>query len=165
MKIAFGPDLLHAPAPGTQVLADYHLDVTADGADFVLTPPTGDYLIVYFGYIARMARAGTIEVLESDYTRTATMKGLTTAQVMRRHVLRNALVPLITVLGPNRSINRPFNGLRIPATTKPKEKAPAVTPRLQPNSFKIGGNSRENPVRAFTPMPMVTKVTATMIQP
>jgi len=48
--------------------------------------------IVYFGYIARMTRAGAIEALQSDYTRTATMKGLTTSQTMRRHVLRNALV-------------------------------------------------------------------------
>ena len=54
--------------------------------------------IVYFGYIARMTRAGTIEVLQSDYTRTATMKGLTTGQVMRRHVLRNALVPTVAVI-------------------------------------------------------------------
>jgi peptide/nickel transport system permease protein len=54
--------------------------------------------IVYFGYIARMTRAGTIEVLQSDYTRTATMKGLTTTQVMRRHVIRNALVPTVAVI-------------------------------------------------------------------
>jgi peptide/nickel transport system permease protein len=55
--------------------------------------------IVYFGYIARMTRAGTIDVLESDYARTATMKGLTTSQTMRRHVLRNALVPTVAVIG------------------------------------------------------------------
>jgi peptide/nickel transport system permease protein len=54
---------------------------------------------VYFGYIARMTRAGTIEVLESVYIRTATMKGLTTGQTMRRHVLRNALVPTVAVIG------------------------------------------------------------------
>jgi peptide/nickel transport system permease protein len=55
--------------------------------------------VVYFGYIARMTRAGTIEVLDSDYIRTATMKGLTTQQTMRRHVLRNALVPTVAVIG------------------------------------------------------------------
>jgi peptide/nickel transport system permease protein len=55
--------------------------------------------IVYFGYIARMTRAGTIDVLQSDFIRTATMKGLTTAQTMRRHVLRNALVPTVAVIG------------------------------------------------------------------
>jgi peptide/nickel transport system permease protein len=40
-----------------------------------------------------------VEVLESDYIRTATMKGLTTGQTMRRHVLRNALVPTVAVIG------------------------------------------------------------------
>jgi len=54
--------------------------------------------IVYFGYIARMTRAGAIEALQSDYARTATMKGLTTSQTMRRHILRNALVPTIAVI-------------------------------------------------------------------
>src|SRR3954471_6199612 len=64
---------------------------------FLLLPAIA-MAIVYFGYIARMTRAGTIEVLQSDYVRTATMKGLTTAQTMRRHVLRNALVPTVAVI-------------------------------------------------------------------
>ena len=64
-----------------------------------LTMPALAMAIVYFGYIARMTRAGTIEVLESDYIRTATMKGLSTGQTMRRHVLRNALVPTVAVIG------------------------------------------------------------------
>ena len=63
-----------------------------------LLMPAMAMAIVYFGYIARMTRAGTIEVLQSDYTRTATMKGLTTSQVMRRHVLRNALIPTVAVI-------------------------------------------------------------------
>ena len=50
-------------------------------------------------------------------------------------------------------------------TTKPTEKAPAVTPRSQPNSSRMGGKSREKAVRAVTPMPMVTKADATMTQP
>ncbi len=54
--------------------------------------------IVYFGYIARMMRAGAIRGLESDYARTATMKGLSNGQVMRRHVLRNAIAPTMTVM-------------------------------------------------------------------
>lgn len=63
-----------------------------------LIMPATAMAIVYFGYIARMTRAGTIEVLQSDYTRTAAMKGLTTSQVMRRHVLRNALIPTVAVI-------------------------------------------------------------------
>jgi peptide/nickel transport system permease protein len=53
---------------------------------------------VLFGYIARMARAGTIEALEADYTRTAVLKGLPQRTVVRRHVLRNALLPTIAVV-------------------------------------------------------------------
>jgi peptide/nickel transport system permease protein len=64
---------------------------------YLLMPATA-MAIVYFGYIARMTRAGTIEVLQSDYTRTAAMKGLTTSQTMRRHVLRNALIPTVAVI-------------------------------------------------------------------
>ena len=45
-----------------------------------------------------MARAGTIEALESDYARTATLKGLKRGVVIRRHVLRNSLLPTITVI-------------------------------------------------------------------
>jgi peptide/nickel transport system permease protein len=67
-------------------------------ARFLLMPALA-MALVYFGYIARMTRAGTIEVLESDYIRTATMKGLTTPQTIRRHVLRNALVPTVAVIG------------------------------------------------------------------
>ena len=71
----------------------------------------------------------------------------------------------MTARGPKRSIIRPINGLIAPETRKPNEKAPAVTPRSQPNSVIIGGNSSENEVRAVTPIAMVTNVTATMIQP
>jgi len=63
-----------------------------------LLMPAMAMAIVYFGYIARMTRAGTIDVLQSDYTRTAAMKGLTTGQMMRRHVLRNALIPTVAVI-------------------------------------------------------------------
>jgi peptide/nickel transport system permease protein len=52
----------------------------------------------FFGYIARMARAGTIEALDSDYARTATLKGLSRVTVIRRHILRNSLLPTITVI-------------------------------------------------------------------
>jgi peptide/nickel transport system permease protein len=54
--------------------------------------------IVFFGYVARMMRASTIAVLGSAYTRTAMLKGLPLRLVLRRHVLRNALVPTITVV-------------------------------------------------------------------
>ena len=71
----------------------------------------------------------------------------------------------ITTRGPQRSISRPISGLSMAETRKPNENAPAVTPRSQPNSSRIGGNSSENAVRALTPMPIVTNATATMTQP
>ena len=60
--------------------------------------PAIPLVLVLFGYISRMARAGTIEVLNSDYTRTAVLKGLPRRTVLRRHVLRNSLLPTITVI-------------------------------------------------------------------
>ncbi|MCK4820859.1 ABC transporter permease, partial [bacterium] len=50
------------------------------------------------GYIARMTRASTIEVLKSDYIRAADLKGLPKFQVLIRHVLRNSLIPTVTVI-------------------------------------------------------------------
>lgn len=60
--------------------------------------PALPLVLVLFGYIARMARAGAIEALASDYTRTAVLKGLPWRIVIWRHVLRNALLPTITVI-------------------------------------------------------------------
>lgn len=64
---------------------------------FLLLPSLA-LVAVLFGYIARIARAGVIEALDADYTRTAYLKGLDTRTVMRRHVLRNALLPTIAVV-------------------------------------------------------------------
>jgi len=60
--------------------------------------PAIPLVLVLFGYIARMARAGTVEALNSDYVRTAVLKGLPRRTVIRRHVLRNSLLPTITVI-------------------------------------------------------------------
>lgn len=54
--------------------------------------------LVLFGYIARITRAGTIEALAADYTRTATLKGLRRRTVLMRHVVRNGLLPTIAVV-------------------------------------------------------------------
>jgi peptide/nickel transport system permease protein len=60
--------------------------------------PALTLVIVLFGYISRITRAGTIEALEADYTRTAVLKGLPRRTVVRRHVLRNSLLPTIAVI-------------------------------------------------------------------
>jgi len=55
-------------------------------------------MVLIFGYVSRMARAGTVEVLESNYVRTAVLKGLPRSRVLFRHALRNSLLPTITVI-------------------------------------------------------------------
>ena len=52
-----------------------------------------------FAYVFRMMRASTVDALAADYTRTAVLKGLPRGTVLRRHVLPNALVPTLAVLG------------------------------------------------------------------
>jgi ABC-type dipeptide/oligopeptide/nickel transport system permease component len=51
--------------------------------------------------LARITRTSMLETMRMDHVRTARSKGLTERRVMRRHVLRNGLVPVITVLGPD----------------------------------------------------------------
>jgi oligopeptide transport system permease protein len=51
-------------------------------------------------YIARLTRAGMLEVLRSDYIRTARSKGLSEAQVVIRHALRGGLLPVVSYTGP-----------------------------------------------------------------
>jgi peptide/nickel transport system permease protein len=60
--------------------------------------PALPLVLVLFGYIARITRAGMLEALRADYTRTARLKGLPRRTVILRHVLRNALTPTITVI-------------------------------------------------------------------
>jgi peptide/nickel transport system permease protein len=49
--------------------------------------------------LARVVRAALLDVLGEDFVRTARAKGLTRAQALRRHALRNALIPVVTVIG------------------------------------------------------------------
>ena len=50
-------------------------------------------------YLARVTRSSMLEVLGADFVRTARAKGLTESGVIIRHALRNALIPVITVIG------------------------------------------------------------------
>ena len=55
---------------------------------------------IYMAYIARLTRAGMLEVLRSDYIRTARAKGLSEKDVVIRHALRGGLMPVISYTGP-----------------------------------------------------------------
>ncbi len=60
--------------------------------------PAIPIMFVLFGYISRMARAGTVDALQANYTRTAILKGLPRRHVVSRHVVRNSMLPTITVV-------------------------------------------------------------------
>lgn len=55
---------------------------------------------IYMAYIARLTRAGMLEVLRSDYIRTARSKGLSERAVVMRHALRGGLMPVVSFTGP-----------------------------------------------------------------
>ncbi len=55
---------------------------------------------LYIAYIARLTRSGMLEVLRSDYIRTARAKGLSERQVVMRHALRGGLLPVVSFSGP-----------------------------------------------------------------
>lgn len=61
--------------------------------------PTVTLGLAYIALIARMTRASMLEVLEEDYIRTAKAKGVTTKTMLMKHALKNAGVPIITVIG------------------------------------------------------------------
>lgn len=88
VKLGWFPAVASSPGEG---------ELFTGFGDLVL--PALTIVVVYFGYIARVTRAGSIEALESDYVRTAHMKGLSEPKVIRRHVLRNALQPTVAVIG------------------------------------------------------------------
>ena len=61
--------------------------------------PTVTLSVIYIALIARITRASVLEVLEEDYIRTARAKGQTERRVLLGHALKNAAVPIVTVIG------------------------------------------------------------------
>lgn len=84
--------------------ADYTgLARMADIARHIILP--GVTLALYFmAFYARLTRTAMIEVAEQDFVKTARAKGISERQVQRRHILRNALIPLVTYAGLQASI-------------------------------------------------------------
>jgi ABC-type dipeptide/oligopeptide/nickel transport system permease component len=67
-------------------------------SDWIL--PTITLALGPLGIIARYTRSSMIDVIRSDYVRTARAKGLSGRRVILMHVLKNALIPPLTILGP-----------------------------------------------------------------
>ena len=61
--------------------------------------PTMNLSVIYIALIARMTRASVQEILQEDYVRTARAKGQSEFKILMRHALRNAAVPIVTVIG------------------------------------------------------------------
>ncbi|WP_109133532.1 oligopeptide ABC transporter permease OppB [Aggregatibacter kilianii] len=70
------------------------------GAALYMILPVASLTIGYVAGIARIMRGSMIEVLHSNFIRTAKAKGLSTARIILKHALRPALLPVITYLGP-----------------------------------------------------------------
>lgn len=62
--------------------------------------PTVSLGLLPMAYIARITRASMLDVLRQDYIRTARAKGLTEFRVVFRHSVKNAMIPVLTILGP-----------------------------------------------------------------
>jgi oligopeptide transport system permease protein len=71
-----------------------------DGAILNLVLPVAVLALPQIAIISRLTRAGMIEVLRSNYVRTARAKGLPEHRIVIRHALRAALLPLVSYLGP-----------------------------------------------------------------
>lgn len=70
-----------------------------EGPEYVVLPAVA--LAAFpMAFIARLTRSSMLEVLGQDYIRTARAKGLSAFAVVRRHALKNALIPVVTYLGP-----------------------------------------------------------------
>jgi peptide/nickel transport system permease protein len=82
------------PVQGYQRIAD-----GVSGFLLRLILPSITLAVVYVALIARITRASVLEVLGADYVRTARAKGLGDLPVLARHVVRNAAVPIVTVIG------------------------------------------------------------------
>lgn len=70
------------------------------GLNISIVAPIGILTIVGMGFYARLTRTTMLEVLNQDYIRTARAKGLRERVVIVRHAFRNALVPIVTAIGP-----------------------------------------------------------------
>src|SRR5580765_152486 len=90
----FAIQLAWLPVQGYQRLAEGF-----GGFALRLILPSLTLALVYVALIARITRTSVLEVINADYVRTARVKGLGEASVLLRHVLRNAAVPIVTVVG------------------------------------------------------------------
>jgi len=78
-----------------------YVELTADPLEWLehLVVPWITLAILYVGFYSRVLRSNMLDAMDEDYVRTARAKGLSERRVIRRHVLRNSLVPIVTLFG------------------------------------------------------------------
>jgi peptide/nickel transport system permease protein len=86
LMIIFALNLKLLPASGTGSWKNWVLPALASGLSFIAT-------------LTRMTRSSMLDVIRQDYIRTARAKGISERTVVRRHALKNALIPIITTIG------------------------------------------------------------------
>ena len=94
-----GPVLMYVFAMKLNLLPTSGWIMSGDSWKTMLMPVL-TLALPYFAYIARLSRASILEVLRSDYVRTARAKGLSESVIMIKHVLKGALLPVVSYLGP-----------------------------------------------------------------
>jgi len=78
-----------------------YVEITDDPLEWAyhLVLPWTTMAILYVGFYSRVLRSNMLDAMNEDYVRTARAKGLSERRVMRRHVLRNSLIPIVTLFG------------------------------------------------------------------
>jgi oligopeptide transport system permease protein len=96
------PNFVLGPALVTWLALSWYLLPPAlwNGISANIILPAVTLSAVYMAYIARLTRAGMLEVLRSNYIRTARAKGLSERSVVIRHALRGGLLPVLSFSGP-----------------------------------------------------------------
>jgi peptide/nickel transport system permease protein len=94
--------LLNYLAYQTEIFpAGQYVELTSDPIEWAshLILPWVTLAILYVGFYSRVLRSNMLDVMNEDYVRTARAKGLSERQVMSRHVMRNSLIPIVTLFG------------------------------------------------------------------
>jgi peptide/nickel transport system permease protein len=78
-----------------------YVELTKDPVDWFyhLILPWTALAILFIGFYSRVLRSNVLDTINEDYVRTARAKGLSERQIMMRHVLRNSLIPIVTLWG------------------------------------------------------------------
>jgi peptide/nickel transport system permease protein len=97
--LVFAVTLRWVPAGGRAEAGAFHLSVFSPNGLKYLILPAMTLAVYKTALIIRLAMSGTREALASDYVRFARAKGLSEGRILRVHVLKNILLPIITVLG------------------------------------------------------------------